>query len=94
MLMIIFDAPNESMCNEFAKLMRSKSKISIMGELNFFLSCKLNKLRKEIIHQQKYIKELLKMFDLDSAKTIYTPIVTATGWIWMNLVFPLMKRNT
>ena len=34
---IIFGAINNDSCDEFSKLMRSESEMSMMGELNFFL---------------------------------------------------------
>ena len=33
---IIFRATNESLCNEFAKIMLGEFEMSIMGELNYF----------------------------------------------------------
>nr|XP_009609117.1 uncharacterized protein LOC104102961 [Nicotiana tomentosiformis] len=50
-----------------------------MRELNFFLRLQVKETAKEtMIHQQKYIKELLKMFDMDNTKIIETPIATTT----------------
>lgn len=40
---IIFGATNESLCKEFAKLMRSEFEISLMGEINFFLGLQVIK---------------------------------------------------
>ena len=34
---IIFDAANESVCEEFAKLMQDEFEMSMMEDLNFFL---------------------------------------------------------
>lgn len=34
---IIFAATNESLCNEFAKIMGSKFEMSMIGKLSFFL---------------------------------------------------------
>ena len=33
--MTIFEATNEKLCEEFAKLMQSEFEMSMMGELNF-----------------------------------------------------------
>nr|XP_009791764.1 PREDICTED: uncharacterized protein LOC104238945 [Nicotiana sylvestris] len=50
-----------------------------MGELNFFLGLKVKQYKKgTLISQQKYIKELLKRFDMEASKVIDTPIATAT----------------
>nr|XP_009803474.1 PREDICTED: uncharacterized protein LOC104248845 [Nicotiana sylvestris] len=76
---IIFGATNDSLCEEFVKLMGSEFKMTIIGELNFFLGIQVKKTSKEtMISQQKYIKELLKRFEMESSKTIDTPIATST----------------
>ncbi|XP_070048982.1 secreted RxLR effector protein 161-like [Nicotiana tomentosiformis] len=50
-----------------------------MGELNFFLGLQVKQTPKgTMISQQKYIKELLKIFEIESSKIIDTPISTAT----------------
>nr|XP_016477335.1 PREDICTED: uncharacterized mitochondrial protein AtMg00810-like [Nicotiana tabacum] len=50
-----------------------------MGELNFFLSLQVKQTPKgTMISQQKYIKELLKRFEMESSKIIDTPITTTT----------------
>ena len=49
----------------------------MMGELNFFLSLQIKQTANGIfIHQQKYIKELLKKYDLNNAKTNNTLMAT------------------
>nr|XP_016504788.1 PREDICTED: uncharacterized mitochondrial protein AtMg00810-like [Nicotiana tabacum] len=76
---IIFGATNDSSCEEFVKLMGSEFEMSMMGELNFFLGLQVKQTSKEMmISQQKYIKELLKRFEMESSKTINTSIATAT----------------
>ncbi|XP_070034818.1 secreted RxLR effector protein 161-like [Nicotiana tomentosiformis] len=53
--------------------------MSMMGELNFFLGLQVKQTpRGTMIGQQKYIKELLKRFEMESSKIIDTPIATAT----------------
>ncbi|XP_019252768.1 PREDICTED: uncharacterized protein LOC109231565 [Nicotiana attenuata] len=76
---IIFGATNDSLCEEFSKLMGSEFEMSMMGELNFFLGLQVKQTSKgTVISQQKYIKELLKRFEMESSKTIDTPIFIAT----------------
>jgi len=76
---IIFGATHENLCNEFSKMMRSEFKMSMMGELNFFLGLQVKQTSNgTMIHQQKYIKELLKKFGMDSSKPIDTPISPLT----------------
>ncbi|XP_070043165.1 uncharacterized mitochondrial protein AtMg00810-like [Nicotiana tomentosiformis] len=59
--------------------MGSEFEMSMMGELNFFLGLQVKQTPKGImISQQKYIKELLKRFEMESSKLIDTPIATAT----------------
>ncbi|XP_070049669.1 uncharacterized mitochondrial protein AtMg00810-like [Nicotiana tomentosiformis] len=59
--------------------MGSKFEMSMMGELNFFLGLQVKQTPKgTMISQQKYIKELLKRFEMESSKIIDTHIVTAT----------------
>ena len=68
---IIFD----DLCDEFSKMMRSEFEMSMMGELNFFLGLQVKQTSNgTMIYQQKYVKELLKRFGMDSAKPIDTPI--------------------
>ncbi|XP_070007879.1 secreted RxLR effector protein 161-like [Nicotiana sylvestris] len=50
-----------------------------MGELNFFLGLQVKQSPKGIsICQQKYIRELLKRFDMEALKVIDTLIATTT----------------
>ena len=76
---IIFGAANNDLSDEFSKLMRSEFEMSMMGELNFFLSLQIKQTSNGImIHQQKYVKELIKQFRMESAKPIDTPIFSST----------------
>ncbi|XP_070047106.1 secreted RxLR effector protein 161-like [Nicotiana tomentosiformis] len=59
--------------------MGSEFEMSMMGELNFFLGLQVKQSQKgTLISQQKYIKELLKRFDMESSKVIDTHIATST----------------
>ncbi|XP_070012897.1 uncharacterized mitochondrial protein AtMg00810-like [Nicotiana sylvestris] len=59
--------------------MGSEFEMSMMGELNFFLGLQVKESSKgTFICQQKYIRELLKRFDMETSKVIDTPIITAT----------------
>ena len=76
---IIFGATHNDLCDEFSKMMRSEFEMSVMGELNFFLGLQMKQTSNDtMIHQQKYIKELLKRFRMESAKLIDTPISPST----------------
>jgi len=79
---IIFGATHENLCNEFSKMMTSEFKMSMMGELNFCLDLQVKQTSNgTMIHQQKYIKELLKRFGMDSSKPIDTLISPSTKLI-------------
>jgi len=74
----IFSATDNSLCDEFSDLMRSEFEMSMMGELNFFLGLQIKQINRIMIHQQKYVKELIKRFEMESAKPIDTPISHST----------------
>ena len=76
---IIFGATNNNLCDEFSKLMGSEFEMSMIGELNFFLGLQIKQTsNRTVIHQQKYVKVLIKRFGMESAKTIDTPISPST----------------
>ena len=70
---IIFGAINISLYIEFAKCMHSEFEMSMMGEFNYFLRLQIKQLKDNIfINQDKYIKDLLKRFKMEDAKTMAT----------------------
>ena len=72
---IIFSATNVSLCEEFAKSMYSEFEMSMMRELNFFLSLQIKQLKEDtFINQAKYIRDLLKKFNLEEVKAKSTPM--------------------
>ncbi|XP_070055140.1 uncharacterized protein [Nicotiana tomentosiformis] len=69
----------DKLSKEFAKLMGSGFEMSMMGELNVFLGLQIKQNSNgTMIHQQKYVKELLKRFKIEDSKEIGTPIETTT----------------
>ena len=49
--------------------------MSMMGELKFFLGFQIKQMKEEtFICQTKYIKDMLKKFDMADAKPIKTPM--------------------
>ncbi|WJZ81341.1 hypothetical protein VitviT2T_001188 [Vitis vinifera] len=53
--------------------MHSEFEMSMMGELNFFLGLQIKQLKEGIfINQAKYIRDLLKRFNMEEAKTMKT----------------------
>ncbi|KAK2427482.1 putative mitochondrial protein [Trifolium repens] len=72
---IIFGSTNATLCKNFSKLMQDEFEMSIMGELKFFLGIQINQTKKgTFIHQSKYIKDLLKKFNLEDCKPMNTPM--------------------
>ena len=66
---IIFGSTKASLGREFAKSMQEKFEMSLMGELKLFLGIHINQTPEgTYIHQIKYVKELLKKFDLSECK--------------------------
>ncbi|RVW90299.1 Retrovirus-related Pol polyprotein from transposon RE2 [Vitis vinifera] len=60
---------------EFSKCMHSEFEMSIMGELNLFLGLQIKQLKEgTFINQAKYIRDLLKRFNMEEAKTMKTPM--------------------
>lgn len=71
---IIFGSTKESWCREFENLMKSEFQMSAMGELTFFLGLQLKQQLEGIfIHQEKYVRDILKKFDFELLRTATTP---------------------
>ncbi|GKA08741.1 uncharacterized mitochondrial protein-like protein [Tanacetum coccineum] len=65
------------MCTEYEDIMHKKFQMSSMGELTFFLGLQVKQKKDGIfISQDKYVADILKKFDLSSAKIANTPIET------------------
>jgi len=63
--------------------MKTKFETSMMGELKFFLGLQMKRTTDKIFVQQiKYVKELLRKFELDKTKTMCTLMHPSTS---MNL---------
>ncbi|CAM8917132.1 unnamed protein product [Rhodiola kirilowii] len=71
----IFGSTNPRLVKQFTDLMSSEFEMSMVGELKYFLRFQVahgdNGTR---IHQQKYVREILKKFGMESAKTCATPM--------------------
>ena len=75
---IIFGSSNEHLCTKFSTLMKSKFEMSNLSELQTFLGLQIKQKPNGIfIHQSKYIKDLLKKFDMENTKPISTPMATS-----------------
>ena len=55
--------------------MHSEFEMRMMGELNFFFGLQIKQLKEgNFINQAKYIRDLLKRFNMEEAKTMKTPM--------------------
>jgi transposase InsO family protein len=72
---IIFGSTNQSWCEDFSRIMKKRFEMSMMGELTFFLEFQIKQLKEgTFICQTKYTKDMLKIFDMENAKPIKTPM--------------------
>nr|GEU84964.1 ribonuclease H-like domain-containing protein [Tanacetum cinerariifolium] len=73
---IIFASTNPVMCDDFAKIMTSKFKMSMMGKMSFFLQLQISQsLRGILINQSNYALEIIKKYGMLSSDPVYTPMV-------------------
>jgi hypothetical protein len=74
---IIFRCNKDSLVQWFASAMDSKFEMSMIGELSFFLGLQINHRSEGIfISQEKYLREILKRFQMEDSKPMGTPMVT------------------
>ncbi|GJU35301.1 retrovirus-related pol polyprotein from transposon TNT 1-94 [Tanacetum coccineum] len=77
---IIFASTNPKACKLFAFEMNSTFKMSMMGQMSFFLGLQVSQNPRGIfINQSKYAQEILKKFGFDSFFDSCTPIDTSKG---------------
>ncbi|GJT97395.1 retrovirus-related pol polyprotein from transposon TNT 1-94 [Tanacetum coccineum] len=73
---IIFASTNTAMCNEFANQMTNKFKMSMMGQMSFFLGLQISQSPRGIfINQSKYASEIVKKYGLHSTNFVDTPMI-------------------
>ena len=74
---IIFGSTNQDFCEEFGKMMANEFEMSMIGELSYFLGLQIKQMKNgTFVSQGKYIKNMLKKFEMDDAKAISTPVGT------------------
>ncbi|KAJ9561363.1 hypothetical protein OSB04_006523 [Centaurea solstitialis] len=72
---IIFASTKPEMCQEFENTIKSQFKMSMMGELTFFLGLQVRQRPHGIfINQAKYVHDLLKRFDFGGSNSAATPM--------------------
>jgi hypothetical protein len=73
---IIFGCTNESSVQWFDNSMQTKFEMSMIGELSYFLGLQVKQSSAGIfISQEKYLKEMLKKFQMEDSSTVSTPMV-------------------
>ncbi|GJZ41035.1 retrovirus-related pol polyprotein from transposon TNT 1-94 [Tanacetum coccineum] len=73
---IIFASTNTASCNEFANLMTTKFKMSMMGWISFFLGLQISQSPRGIfLNQSKYASEIIKKYGLLTSDYVDTPMV-------------------
>jgi hypothetical protein len=74
---IIFGCNKDSLVQWFSSAMESEFEMSMIGELSFFLGLQITQ-RSEgmFISQEKYLREMLKRFQMEDSKPMGTPMVT------------------
>ena len=76
---IIFCSTNNSMCQDFGKIMQEKFEMSMIGELTFFLGLQVKQSKDGIfINQGKYTRDMLKKFNMQNIAPAKTPLSTTT----------------
>ncbi|GJT44832.1 retrovirus-related pol polyprotein from transposon TNT 1-94 [Tanacetum coccineum] len=73
---IIFGSTNSKLSKQFGKMMTKKYEMNMMGELTYFLGFQIKQDSKEIsICQEKYVKDLLKKYDLADCALVKCPML-------------------
>ncbi|KAJ9561389.1 hypothetical protein OSB04_006549 [Centaurea solstitialis] len=77
---IIFGSTSRELCKKFETVMTEEFKMSMMGEINFFLGMQVRQFSDGIfINQSKYIFDLLKKYDMSGCHSIGTPMATGNS---------------
>jgi isopentenyldiphosphate isomerase len=61
-------------------MMENEFQMSMMGELTFFLGIQVKQTRQgTFVHRAKYMKDLMKKFNMVELNTVSTPMSTTTS---------------
>jgi hypothetical protein len=72
---IIFGSTNDKFCEEFSRIMTKRFEMSMMGELKLFLGFQIKQMKEgTFLCQTKYVKDMLKRFDMADSKPIKIPM--------------------
>lgn len=76
---IIFGSTNKQLCRDFKEVMKKRFEMSMLGEMYFFIELQVvQKPNGVLIHQVKYIQEILKKYKVDDASPKLSPFTTQT----------------
>jgi hypothetical protein len=77
---IIFGHSTHSLVSSFKEMMENEFQMSMMGELTFFLGIQVKQTKHgTFVHQAKYTKDLMKMFNTAELKLVSTSMSTSTS---------------
>jgi hypothetical protein len=77
---IIFGGSSYVLVSSFQEIMENELQMSMMGELTFFLGIQVKQTKQgTFVHQAKYMKDLVKKFNMVELKTVSTLISTTTS---------------
>ncbi|KAJ9541772.1 hypothetical protein OSB04_028278 [Centaurea solstitialis] len=76
----ILGSTSRELCKKFETVMTEEFKMSMMGEINFFLGLQVRQFSDGIfINQSKYIFDRLKKYDMSGCHSIGTPMATGNS---------------
>jgi hypothetical protein len=74
---IIFGRNNASLVQWFSSAMQYEFEMSMIGELSFFLGLQITQRSEGIfLSQERYLREMLKRFQMEYYTLMSTPMVT------------------
>jgi hypothetical protein len=77
---IVFGVSSHTLVSKFQKMMESEFQMSMMGELTFFLGIQVKQTKQgTFVHQAKYMKDLMKKFNMVELKPVSTPMSSAVS---------------
>jgi hypothetical protein len=77
---IIFGGSSHTLVSRFQEVIESEFQMSMMAELTFFLGIQLKQMKQgTFVHQAKYMKDLMKKFNMAELKPVSTPMSSAAS---------------
>jgi hypothetical protein len=77
---IIFGGSSHTILSRFQEIMKNEFEMSMMGEVTFFLGIQVKQTKQgSFVHQAKYMKDLMKKFNMAELKLVSTPMSTTTS---------------